>query len=95
MENIQIFIMMIVIACIVKAAIKTNAAIRQQRKMVWFSKTIYYYQGKTQQQILAILQLELTMLNLVDYEISHFSKPLFKKDASAEYIVYLKRVDSI
>lgn len=95
MEDLQIFIMMIVVALIIKAAIKVNEANNEGRYLVWFSKTIYNYAGKSQEQIYAILALELEQLNFDEYEISHFSKPLFKKDTSAEYIVYLKRKEDV
>ena len=90
MEDFTEIFLLVVMAAIIIAAIKINYQNHQQRKLKWFCKTIYNYAGKSQQQIYEILSLELRELNLTGYEIDHFSKPLFKKDASAEYIVYLK-----
>lgn len=55
------------------------------------SKRIYNYAGKTQAQIHSILALELQQLPLgTAYDLVEFSKPIFYKDGSAEYIMYLQ-----
>lgn len=85
----EIFLSIILLA-IIAAAVKINLSHYRARKSIWFTKTIYNYKGKSQQQIYAILELELKQLDLTNYEIESFSEPLFKYDASADYVVYLK-----
>lgn len=91
-DIIELFIVCILVLVVV-AAISAVYQIHQERKLKWFTKTIYNYAGKSQQQIFEILELEIRELDLVGYEIDRFSKPLFKSDASAEYIVYLKKTE--
>ncbi len=93
MEDILEIFMVSIIAMVIIAAIKSMYQINQERKLKWFTKTIYNYAGKSQKQIYEILELEIRELDLTGYEIDHFSKPLFKQDASAEYIVYLKKME--
>jgi len=89
-EILQILLMVAITVLVLKAAIKTYKQSNELRGCDSYSKTIYNYNNKTQSQIFSILQLEVQH-ELPNREILKFSEPIFKKDGSAEYVVYLKK----
>lgn len=79
----------IVIALLVSIkAFKAWFKINKYRKYKQIDRVIYNYDSKTRQQIIDILELE-TLLLSEEYDIQEFSKPIFKSDGSATYIIYV------
>lgn len=88
-EDLQLFLFIITMGCVLKAASEAYIVSNKLRKCDTYEKTIYNYRGKTQDQVYAILELEVAH-ELPNREIVAFSNPIFKDDGSVEYIVYLK-----
>lgn len=79
----------IIIALLVSIkAYKAWTKIKRYRKYKQIDRVIYHYDSKTRQQIIDILELETNLLS-EQYEIQEFSKPIFKSDGSATYIIYV------
>jgi hypothetical protein len=81
----------IIIAIALLISIKAYKAweqMQQSRKYKQVNRVIYNYHSKTRQQIIDILELETNLLS-EQYTIHEYSKPLFKNDGSATYIIYV------
>lgn len=64
------------------------AKIKRERTYKQINRVIYNYHSKTRQQIINILELEATLLS-ENYIIHDYSKPIFKNDGTATYIIYV------
>ena len=86
-------IVIIVMILVIAAAIKLNYRNRQDRKLLHFNKIVYNYRAKSQKHVYQILSKYVDQLlkRNPDYKVDSFSKPIFKMDGTAIYVIYLKR----
>jgi hypothetical protein len=88
----ELFIIAMIVLVLV-ASTKVCVQSYYCRKHKWYSKVIYNVKGKSTAQILTILKLECEEnIDMTGLEIDGFSKPIYRKDGSAEYVVYLKEI---
>ncbi len=82
------YIIIIIALLISIKAYNAWAKVKRYRKYQQIDRVIYNYHSKTRQQIINILELEATLLS-ENYIIHDYSKPIFKMDGTATYVIYV------
>lgn len=82
------YLILLIAVIVVIKAYKLSKRNKKMRTWKQVNRTIINYNGKTRQQIFEILELE-TKLLTQSYTIEEFSKPIFNKDGSTTYIIYV------